>query len=131
MANYYMHDWIRKEIIDNCSETYVYIGHYNDNQDNIVCLTYYDSNIEDIKSFGKNTVIRYPYMQLLVRDTSHQNCWARIEAIREYFKCYSYQSLTMFPKSDILHVGQDERKRTILTLNFAIKIFNGINIITV
>lgn len=125
MATYYIHDWIRKEIIDNCSETYVYVGHYNDNQDNIVSLNYYDSNLEDAIAFGKQTIARYPYLQVIVRDTSHQNAWARMEAIRSYFAVYSQQVLSMYPKSDILHLGQDERKRTMLSLNFALTIIGG------
>lgn len=128
MATYY-HDFIRQEIINNCDESIVFIGNYNDNHNNIVCLTYYDSNIDDNISFGKRTIARYPYLQVFVRDTSHQNAWQRMEIIREYFKAYSYQNLSLFPKSDIFQLGKDEKKRTRLIINFNIMLLNGIGII--
>jgi hypothetical protein len=128
----YVHNYIRDEIISNCSETNVYIGNFNEDNDNIVCLNYYNSNISDSLAFGKTTIARYPYLQILVRDASHENAWLRMETIREYFKAYSFQNFSMYPKSDIHYLGKgkDEKKRTILTLNFAIMLINGVTTVT-
>ena len=118
------HNLLRTEIIDNCNEENVYIGSYNDDFDNICCLTFYDSFIEDDLCFNYRTAVRHPQMQVLIRDSSHENAWSRMEAIRELFHSYSYNSgeLTLYPKSDIFHLPQDERMRTILILNFKMMI---------
>jgi len=130
MASVYIHNWIRTKILELSGETYCYIDTYNDDHDNIICIKYYDIDKGDDIAFGKSTVIRYPYLQVMVRDTSHETAYTRMEAIRALLSPYSYQVLKMFAKGDIHPLGLDERNRTRLTLNFEIQLVEGNTITT-
>lgn len=106
-------------------EPYVYVNSWNDDFDNICMVTFYDSNLNSLVAFGKTTIVRYPNIQIRIRDTNFVNGEARIEAIREMFEAYGYQVITILPKSDILHMGNDNKNRSEFALNFECKLVGG------
>lgn len=122
-------EWIRTKILALSGESYCYVGSYNDDYDNISSINYYDSNKENDIAFGNTTICRHIDFQVRVRDTSFETGYDRIEAIRNFFKNYSYQVISIFPKSDIIMVGNDERNRSMFTCNFSMKLIGG-NLVT-
>lgn len=96
----------------------VMINDYNDEKDNIVCITPYGSNEPDI-TFDK-VLVRYPKIQLFIRDVSFDNAWTRAETILETLKGYTNEDMSIIPISDILTGGRDDKGRNVLYLNFKI-----------
>ena len=121
MANIRQH----VEFMINTLETYVYNSSWNDDYDNICMITFYDSNIDPNIAFGQTTIVRYPAFQVRVRDTSFETAESRINAIREMFQAYSFQAITIIPRSDILHLGKDHKNRAEFALNFDVKLVDG------
>lgn len=106
-------------------ETYVYTNSYNDDFDNICMITFYESGKYPDVAFGKTTIARYPNFQIRLRDTNFVNGESRIEAIRSMFEAYSYQVITIIPKSDIMTMGNDNKNRAEFALNFECKLVGG------
>lgn len=125
-----VYDWIRQEIMNNMGENYVYIGSYNEDYANICCLNFYESGKSDITYLGGETACRFNNLQVMIRDTNTNNGHTRINNIRVYFKAYVHQTLVIIPKSGIIGPMQDDKKRTIFTQNFDIKINGNSNITT-
>ena len=114
---------IEKKIIA-LGESHVYINSYNDDYDNIAAIHYYGDIVPDV-SFGNETIARYIDFQVFVRDNDFETGYSRIEAIRLMFSAYSYQCITITPKGDINMLGNDEKNRANLTLNFSMKLIDG------
>lgn len=110
--------------IKDLGESYVYINSYNSDYDNIVSINYYEDG-DPIITFGKNTVVRNTAFQVRIRDNSFENGYARIEAIRNMFSAYKYQIIVIMPKSDIMMLGNDEKNRSLLTINFKMMLIEG------
>jgi hypothetical protein len=116
---------IYNKILALSGESYGYINSYNSDYDDIFSIHYYESNIEPDIAFGKVTIARYIDFQVFVRDVSFETGYARIEAIRSLFEAYNYQVITIIPKSDILMLGNDEKNRSMFTINFNMKLIGG------
>jgi hypothetical protein len=115
---------IENKII-NLGETHVYINSYNDDYDNIISINYYDDRESPEIVFGMETIVRYIPFQVRVRDTSFEDGYERIEAIRNLFSVYKYEAITITAKSDIMMLGNDEKNRSLLTINFRMKLIEG------
>lgn len=124
MATYEAFQWIKAEI-KSLGEQYVYVADYNDDYDNIVSFRYYDTGTPNTIAFGHETAVRHLFFSVRVRDTSYENGYDRIEAIRNYFKAYSYQIISIYPKSDIINGGKDDKKRSIFYCNFYLNLTGG------
>ena len=130
MATLEAYEWIRTKILALSGESYCYVNSFNDDHDNISSIHYYDSGDENDIVFGNSTSVRYLNFQVRVRDTSFETGYDRIEAIRNFFKAYNYQTINIYPKSDIIMLGNDEKDRSILICNFILNLVGG-NTITI
>lgn len=106
-------------------ESHVYINSYNDDYDNIVAIHFYDNRIPARISFGKVVDVEYDGLQIYVRDVNFENGYARIKAIRAIFAAYNYETITITQKGGINMLGNDEKSRSLLTVNFDIKFIGG------
>lgn len=106
-------------------ESHVYINSYNDDYDNVTAIHYYEANQDTEICFGKTVVVRHIGLQIYVRDLSFELGYARIEAIRSLFSAYKYQVITIIQKGDILTLGNDEKNRSMFTINFDMKLIGG------
>ncbi len=111
--------------IASLGESRIYINSYNDDYDNIVVISFYESrNSADI-AFTKTQICRYIDFQVRIRDTSFENAYSRIEAIRNMFYAYKYQVIDIMQKGDIMMLGNDSKNRSELTINFKMKLIGG------
>jgi len=119
LATQYIYDKIY-DLITALGET-CYIGSAPDVIDNICSFRYYDASGDPIQTF-EDIAVRFVNMQVRIRDTSFETAYERADAIFTLFKHYSLQNIvTITPKSDILGLGSDSKDRTMLSINFKIK----------
>lgn len=98
------------------TESNVYINSLPDTPDNAILLKPYGISKPDLTFDGE--LIRYPYVQIIVRDISCASALSRAENILETLN----SEVNIIPVSDIYDLGQDEKKRTELSINFQITI---------
>lgn len=112
----------------------VYVNSYNDDYDNIAAIRFYNT-IEPILSFNKSTDVRTQNFQITVRDTDFLTAHIRAEnIINSLDNCIlryvstdgKYHTVTIRLKSDIMHNGNDEKNRSILTINFKNEYIEGV-----
>lgn len=111
--------------IEELGESHIYVNSYNDDYDNIVSFSYYDSGEQPTRVFGNEEIVEPTAFQILIRDTNFDNGFTRAKAIRDLFKIYKYQIIVIRAKSSILMLGNDDKNRSILTINFSMELIEG------
>jgi hypothetical protein len=100
------------------------INTITDVADNVVVIASYGGT--PIQTFDDGLAVRNIDFQIKIRDTHYEAAYARALVILALFAKYinntNAKTVTIQAKSDIIDIGQDERKRTSLTTNFRAKI---------
>ena len=119
MATQYVYDKIY-DLITALGET-CYVASAPDILDNICSFYYYDASSDPLQTF-EAIAVRFVNMQIKIRDVSFETAYVRAGVIFKLFEHYSLQNIvTITPKSDILWLGSDSKDRTMLSINFKIK----------
>lgn len=107
----------------------VQYGQMPDEPDNITILNFYGGNTPT-RSLGKaKPVIREPYIQVRVRNTSYFNSIDlienHIEVLENISGEYGHKIITKLTQNgDVIPLGRDSKNRYEFTINFIVQIDN-------
>jgi len=102
------------------AESHVNIGYFDDKYDNIVTVTPTGGMPPDHAFGAADPVVRYPTIQVRVRDKSFSAGFTRTETILKLLSGYSGVGYAIHATTDILSIGRDSNNRAEFTVNFKI-----------